>query len=221
VSQLSALMSSSIGRKAVMAVTGLLLIGFLITHVAANLLVLFDQKAFNDYSHALISNPLIYIAELGLLLIFVGHAINGLLVTMRNRTARPVAYEYKQRAGGVSRKTFSSTTMIVSGLVALVFVPLHIRAFKFGPEYESATNPGVRDLARLVLEEFQGPMMVAWYEVALLVLAFHAWHGVASAMDSLGISHRTWLRNACRGLAVVIFAGFLIIPVAIYLGGVS
>lgn len=204
-----------------MALTGLLLVGFLITHMAANLLILFDGNAYNDYSHALISNPLIYAAELGLLLIFAGHFINGIAVQMRNRSARPVAYGNKQRAGGASRKSIASTTMIFSGIVALVFVPIHIWGFKFGPEYESVVEPGVRDLHRLVIEEFNRTGIVVWYEVALLVLAFHAWHGVGSAFDSLGVSHRVWLRNACRGLAAAIFVGFMIIPVAIYFGGVS
>lgn len=214
-------MSSSIGRKAVMALTGLLLTGFLITHVAANLLVLVDGEAFNAYSHALISNPLIYAAELGLLLIFVAHLANGIVVQLRNRSARPQPYGNSERAGGASRKSIASTTMIFSGLVALAFVPLHIWTFKFGPEYESAADPGVRDLHRLVIEEFHETGEVIWYEVALLVLAFHAWHGVGSAFDSLGISHRAWLRNASRGLAVAIFAGFMIIPVAIYFGALG
>ena len=204
-----------------MAVTGLLLIGFLITHVAANSLVLFDGEAFNDYSHTLISNPLIYIAEFGLIAIFLAHLANGILITLRNRGARPEPYGNTQRAGGVSRKSIASTTMIFSGIVALVFVPLHIWTFKFGPVYESATQPGVRDLQRLVIEEFHETGEVIWYEIALLVLAFHAWHGIGSAFDSLGISHRPWLRNAARGLAVVIFAGFMTIPVAIYFGGTS
>jgi len=204
-----------------MAATGLLLIGFLITHVAANTLVLFDGEAFNNYSHALISNPLIYVAELGLIAIFVAHLANGILVTLRNRGARPEPYANKQPAGGVSRKSIASTTMIFSGLLAVVFVPLHIWTFKYGPVYESTTQPGVRDLHRLVIEEFHEAGEVMWYEIALLVLAFHAWHGIGSAFDSLGISHRAWLRNAARGLAVVIFAGFMVIPVAIYFGGTS
>jgi succinate dehydrogenase / fumarate reductase cytochrome b subunit len=206
-----------------MAVTGLLLIGFLITHVAANLLVLFDQEAFNHYSHSLTSNPLIYLAEAALLAFFVGHFVNGLLVERRNREARPVAYANKQRAGNPSRKSLASTTMIYSGIVVLVFVPLHIITFKFGAWYESATDPTVRDLARLVIEEFHEPGEVIWYEIALLVLGFHAWHGIGSAFDSLGFRHRAWMNVACRALAVAIFGGFMLIPLAIYFsnGGAS
>jgi succinate dehydrogenase / fumarate reductase cytochrome b subunit len=218
-SELRTLLTSLIGRKALMAATGLLLVGFLIAHVAANLLVLVDHEAFNAYSHKLVSNPLIYLAEVGLLVLFVAHFASGLIVERRNRAARPVPYADKQRAGGRSRKSFASTTMIFSGIVVLVFVPLHILTFKLGAWYPSVEDPAVRDLARLVLEEFRRPGWVLWYEIALLALGFHAWHGVGSAFDSLGISHRTWLTTAGRVLTIAIFAGFMVIPPAIYFGG--
>ena len=129
VSQIQALLTSSIGRKALMAVTGLLLVGFLIIHVGANMLLLFDRDAFNAYSHVLISNPAIYLAELGLLALFVAHLANGFLIERKNRTARPTAYGNAQPAGHTSRKTIASSTMIFSGILALLFVPLHIWGF--------------------------------------------------------------------------------------------
>ena len=89
-SQIVSFVTSSIGRKLVMAITGLLMIGFLVIHMAANLLVIFDPEGYNAYSHALISNPLIYIAEFGLVALFVGHIISGVAVTRRNRKARRV-----------------------------------------------------------------------------------------------------------------------------------
>jgi succinate dehydrogenase / fumarate reductase cytochrome b subunit len=225
VPKLSEFVKSSIGRKVLMAATGLLLIGFLIAHVAANLLILFDAEAFNAYSHALISNPLIYIAELGLLALFVAHLVSGLMTERANRRARPVAYGVRRNAGHTSRKSLASSTMIFSGVLALVFVPLHIWGFKFGAYYESTTHPGTRDLARLVVEEFQSPLLVGWYVFAMVVLGFHAFHGIGSAFESLGVSlnQRAWLKNAGRGLALVIFAGFVLIPVTIhfFMGGAS
>jgi succinate dehydrogenase / fumarate reductase cytochrome b subunit len=211
VSQLNAFLKSSIGRKALMAVTGLLLIGFLLTHVSANLLLLFDHEAFNAYSHKLISNPLIYIA--------------GIYTELQNRKARPVSYTTKQNAGGPSKKTLASSTMIFSGVLALLFVPLHIYGFKFGTYYDSTTHPGTRDLARLVVEEFQSPFLVGWYVFAMVVLGFHAFHGIGSAFESLGVSlnQRAWLKNGGRALALLIFAGFTIIPLGIhfFMGGAS
>lgn len=220
----SGFLKSSIGRKALMAVTGLLLIGFLIAHVAANMLLLVDPEAFNAYSHALVSNPLIYIAELALLGLFVAHLGAGILTERRNRGARPIAYGMRQNAGHNSRKTLASSTMIFSGVLALLFVPLHIWGFKFGAYYESATHPGTRDLARLVVEEFQNPFLVGWYVLAMVVIGFHAFHGIGSAFESLGVTlnQRAWLKNGGRALALLIFGGFLVIPLTIhFLGGAS
>jgi succinate dehydrogenase / fumarate reductase cytochrome b subunit len=206
-----------------MAVTGLLLIGFLIAHMSANLLVIFDAEAYNEYSHTLISNPLIYAAEFGLLALFVGHLVSGIAVTLRNRRARPVPYALKNPAGHTSRKTLASSTMIFSGVVMLVFVPLHILTFKFGAWYDSVDHPGVRDLHRLVLEEFQRPGFVVWYLVALTVLGAHAWHGFGSAFESIGVSQRSWIRAIGKALTAVLWAGFCAVPIYVYffVGGAS
>lgn len=224
-SQRSGLLKSSIGRKALMAVTGLLLIGFLIMHVSANMLILLDPDAFNAYSHKLTSNPLIYVAELGLLGLFVAHLGAGIITERLNRSARPTAYGARQNAGHTSRKTLASGTMIFSGVLALAFVPLHIWGFKFGAYYESAGHPGTRDLAKLVFEEFQNPFLVAWYVLAMVVIGCHAFHGIGSAFESLGVSlnQRAWLKNGGRALALLIFGGFIVIPLTIhfFMGGAS
>ncbi len=215
-SQIVSFVTSSIGRKLVMAITGLLMIGFLVTHMSANLLVIFDPEGYNAYSHALISNPLIYIAEFGLIALFVGHFVSGFAVTLRNRRARPIAYGENNGAGHTSRKTLASTSMIISGLVMLVFVPLHILSFKFGTWYEAAGDPHVRDLHRLVMEEFQSPLFVMWYLGALTFLAAHAWHGFGSAFESMGVSHRTWIRGSGQALTAILWVGFCAVPVYVY-----
>lgn len=215
-SQIVSFATSSIGRKLVMAITGLLMVGFLVTHMAANLLVIFDPEAYNDYSHALISNPLIYIAEFGLIALFVGHLVSGFAVTLQNRRARPIAYAEKNPAGHTSRKSLASTSMIVSGVVMLIFVPLHILSFKFGTWYDSAADPTVRDLHRLVMEEFQRPGFVFWYLAALTFLAAHAWHGFGSAFESMGVAQRGWIRGTGRLLTAVLWAGFCAVPIYVY-----
>src|SRR5262245_20585023 len=202
-----------------MAVTGLLLIGFLVVHLAGNLLLFVGPAAFNDYSHNVVSNPLVYVAEAGLLVLFVGHLVNGVLVTVRNRAARPLGYQVRARARHTSHKSVASSTMIASGVVVLAFVPLHLYTFKFGPHYASATEPGVRDLYRLVLEVFRDPLHVAWYVAAMVVIGFHLWHGFGSGFESLGMAYRQPLRRFGRLLAVVLAGGFLLIPVAVFLGG--
>ena len=212
------LFSSSIGRKMLMGASGLLLIGFLVVHVLGNLLLFAGPGTFNGYSHHLTSNPLIYVAELGLLALFVAHFVSGIVVALRNRAARPVAYAVKKRAGGKSHKSLASTTMVLSGLLVLAFVPLHLWTFKWGPQYASAAEPGVRDLYRLVLEEFHEPLEVVWYVAAMLIIGMHLWHGFGSGFDSLGVSDRPWLRHCGQALAVAITVGFLVVPIAVFLG---
>jgi succinate dehydrogenase / fumarate reductase cytochrome b subunit len=215
-----ALLNTEIGRKALMGITGLLMIGFLITHMAANLLVLTDKAAYNSYSHNLISNPLIYIAEFGLIALFVGHLVSGIAVTLSNNKARPVGYARKDRANRDGRKSLASSTMIFSGIVMLVFVPLHLFTFKFGTHYDTADG-SMRDLHRLVVEVFRNPAYVIWYLVALPILGVHAWHGFGSGFESLGVAYSKELRRVGQGLAVLLTLGFLAVPVAVILGGAS
>lgn len=213
-----ALLRTDIGRKALMGVTGLLLIGFLITHMAANLLVLFDRDGYNRYSHNLVTNPLIYLAEAGLLAFFVGHFVSGILVTMRNRAARPVAYQVTAKQGTSGRKSLASASMIFSGILMLLFVPLHLITFKFGAWY--VTEDGqMRDLYKLVLEVFRNPVHLGWYLVALPVLGVHAWHGFGSGFESLGVAWSKELRRFGQLLAVIITVGFMAVPVFVMLGG--
>ena len=215
---MSARMSSTIGTKVIIALTGLALFGFLITHLAGNLLILAGPEAFNNYSHKLISNPLIYLAEAGLALIFVLHIWKTAANYFRNRAARPSGYEMKRPAGHTSRKTLSSTWMIVSGTTILVFVILHLKTLKFGPYYEAA-EPGVRDLYRLTIEVFQRPGYVIWYVVAMVLVGMHLRHGITSALQSLGAMPPGLTRKvlaAGAAVAVLIAGGFAVIPIWIY-----
>lgn len=218
---LARLLTSSIGRKIVMAITGIAMIGFLVAHLAGNLLIFVGAETFNAYSHKLISNPLVYVAEAGLLLLFVSHFVSGVAVTRQNRAARPVRYAVDRGAGHTSNKSLASTTMILSGALLLVFVPLHLWSFKFGAWYETGGETPMRDIHRLVIEIFRDPLHVVWYEVAMLVIAFHVWHGFGSAFETLGVAYRPAIRRIGRVLAVVIMGGFATIPLGIYLGGVG
>lgn len=211
-------MSSSIGTKVVIALTGLALFGFLIAHLAGNLLILVGPEAFNAYSHKLISNPLIYLAEAGLALLFVIHVWKTVGNYFRNSAARPSRYEMKRPAGHTSRKTLSSTWMIVSGTTILVFLILHLKTLKFGPYYEAA-EPGVRDLYRLSIEVFQQPGYVIWYVIAMILVGMHLRHGITSALQSLGAIPPTMTRGvlaAGAAIAALIAGGFAIIPIWIY-----
>lgn len=203
---------SSVGSKLLIGLTGLALFLYLITHIAGNALVFLGADTFNTYAHTLTSNPLIPVIEVGLVLIFLMHIYKTVKMFLRNKAARPVPYVMKKPAGGPSRKTLASSTMIVSGLWLLVFVVLHVQAFKFGTEYEAAN--GVRDLYRTEMEAFANPLTVGFYILSMLVVGSHLWHGASSAFQSLGADHPSVtpkLLAATKTVAVIIAGGFIVI----------
>ncbi len=209
----------TIGTKILIALTGLALFGFLIVHLAGNLLIIAGPEAFNAYSHELISNPLIYLAEAGLALLFVVHVWKTVGNHVRNRAARPAGYEMKRPAGHTSRKTLSSTWMIVSGTTILVFLILHLKTFKFGAYY-AASEQGGRDMYRLTVEVFQRPGYVVWYVVAMVLVGMHLRHGITSALQSLGAIPPGMTRKVLMAgamVAIAIAGGFALLPVYVYL----
>jgi succinate dehydrogenase / fumarate reductase, cytochrome b subunit len=219
-SSLLRFLSSSVGTKILVALTGLGFAAFLVTHLAANLLVLVDTQAYHEYSHALISNPLIYIAEAGLVVLFLTHAFKAVFMTLRNRDARGGGYAVKKRAGHTSRKSFASTTMILTGVWLLLFVVIHLKTFKFGPWYE--TPEGMRDLSRLVHEVYREPLHVVFYVLSMVVVGLHLSHGLSSAFQSMGLEHPRYnglIRGTGLTVAILMALGFAAIPVVIYFGG--
>lgn len=209
--------SSSIGSKFLIAITGLFLLIFLIGHLAGNLLFIAGPDAFNHYSHNLTSNPLVYVAEIGLVVLFVLHIVKTVGMVAGSYAARPERYAKKKWAktkSDRSRKSLASTTMIVTGTITLVFVVTHLATFKYGVYYENAE--GIRDIYRLQLAVFSNPAYVAFYLVAMTVIAFHLWHGVASALQSFGLDSPIWTPRLLllgRGLAVLLGLGFAVLPV--------
>jgi succinate dehydrogenase / fumarate reductase cytochrome b subunit len=210
-------LGSSVGTKILIGLTGLALVGFLAFHLFGNLLLFFGPIEYNSHAQELIDNPLIIPAELGLLAIFLLHVYKALVNWGRNLLARPHGYQMKKWAGGASRKSVGSTTMIVSGTVTLVFVVWHLITFKYGPYY-TATG-GERDLYRLLIEVFRQPVYVVLYTVCMVILGLHLRHGVSSAFQSLGLVPVAWTRTILRtglALALLITAGFVVIPIWIY-----
>jgi succinate dehydrogenase / fumarate reductase cytochrome b subunit len=218
---------SSVGKKAFMAVTGLAMVLFLIGHLGGNLLLFTGRpELFNAYSHKLISlGPLLYLIELGLLAFFVTHIVSGVSVALDKRRARPAGYAVERSKGGPSRQTFSSRTMILSGLVLLIFTAVHLKTFKYGPDYRTTLDGvEVRDLYRLVVEKFSRghELYVLFYVGAMLFLGFHLRHGFWSAFQSLGVQHPRWtglIYTAGIGLAALLAAGFLAMPIFLYFRG--
>lgn len=212
--------STSVGSKILIAFTGLALGVFLIAHLAGNLLFLAGPDAFNHYSHNLVSNPLVYVAEAGLLAVFLLHVVKTVAGVLANRAARPERYAAKRWAktkNPKSRKSLASTTMILTGTFTLLFVVTHLVTFKFGAWYE--TPEGIRDLYRLQVQVFSHPGYVAFYLVAMAVIFFHLWHGLSSAAQSLGIDHPAWTPRLLvlgRVLTAAIAGGFVVLPIATF-----
>lgn len=181
-------LTSSIGKKQIMALTGFGLLGFTATHLLGNILLFLGADAFNFYAHQLTSNKLILLAEAGLAGMFLLHIVLAVLTRVENMRARPVNYYVKTRTG--RGETLASKTMPITGIVLLVFIITHLLNFKFGTNYPTTVD-GVemRDLYRTVIEYFASPAYVAWYVFAMCTLGFHTSHGFQSAFQSWGLRH--------------------------------
>ncbi len=213
---------NSVTRKQVMAVTGLLLCGFLVTHMLGNYTMLFSADIFNKYAHTLTSNPLIYVAEAGLGALFLAHIFMAVKLILENRAARPIAYAHSRTASGRGA-TFASSSMPITGIIALVFIILHINGLKFGSEYLTTVD-GVemRDLYRTTIEYFQNPLNVLFYIVAMIALGIHTSHGFWSAVQSIGWNHPKYylnLRRASCAFGIFIALGFSVLPIFCYFQG--
>jgi len=215
---------SSVVKKQIMAVTGLLLCGFLAGHLAGNLLIVISPDLFNQYGHALVSNkPLLYTAEAGLIVLFLVHLSMAAKLTIENNAARPEKYYIKQKTGRGA--TFASSTMPYTGIIILIFLIKHLLDFKFGPVYTTTVN-GVemRDLYRTVMEYFAHPAGAAWYAFAMIAMAIHVSHGFWSALQSFGFWHARYtpcIRKLGIVYAVAVGAGFAALALYGYVQGVS
>ncbi|HEY0073076.1 MAG TPA: succinate dehydrogenase cytochrome b subunit [Abditibacteriaceae bacterium] len=240
----------SITKKILMAVTGLLLCVFLVLHLLGNTLLLFGNVAFNNYAHILMTwPPLVYAMEIGLLALFLIHAYEGVVVYRGNKAARPQGYEQKhwtKEKSNASRKSVSSTTMIWTGIVILVFMFLHVGHFKFNKfwtikEYETdvsgialgVTGAGaaatespaeaqhqMRDLYRLVHEEFHNPIVVVLYLLCMIALGLHLNHAIFSATQTLGANNKRWEKYIWfvgRAFTFIVAGGFFLLPILMWL----
>ena len=226
-SGLTKILNSSITKKFLMAVTGLAWVGFVISHLLGNLtLYLPGGQAFNEYAYALESlGVLLYVAEIGLVLLLLTHVFTAINLRRSNAAARTTDYAHPLKSkGGPSKSNASSLYMIISGSILLIFLVFHIWHFKYGPGVAesyvvSYGNGEIRDLYRLVVESFKDPAVVIFYSVAVLFLGLHLRHGFWSAFQSLGLIY-PGISNALYSAAIVIATllafGFLFIPVYIY-----
>jgi succinate dehydrogenase / fumarate reductase cytochrome b subunit len=214
--------SSSVGMKILIGVTGLALFLYLVIHIIGNLVVFLGPAAFNKYAFTLESNPVLPIIELLLLSVFVTHIYKTVRMFLGNQSTRPVAYVQKKSAGRPSRKTFASSTMIVSGLWLVAFLLVHVKAFHDGWGHQYEWPAGGRDLYRQEMETFTNPLMVGFYVLSMLVVGSHLWHGVSSGVQSLGADHPRWTPRVLlfgKTMAVLIAGGFIVIALWAHFAG--
>ncbi len=183
----------------------------------------FGPDVFNRYAFVLEGNPLLPLIEIGLLLVFLIHIYKTIKMFIGNQQTRPVGYQKKKSAGATSRKSFASSTMIFTGLWLLVFLAIHVPAFREGWGTEYPWPAGGRDLYRQEMAVFSNPLMVAFYVLSMLVVGSHLWHGVSSAVQSLGGDHPRWTPRvivAVGKIAAVVIAGaFIVIALWAHLMG--
>jgi len=210
--------ASLIPTKLIIGATGVLLFLYLVLHIIGNLMVFLGPGIFNSYAHMLISNPLVVPIEIGLAAVIVIHLYKAIAMTMKNQSARPVKYAKKAWAGGASQKSIGSSTMILTGLALLIFIPIHVLTFKYGTHYDF--GDGVRDLYRLEMENFSSPLTVGFYLITMVLVGLHLWHGVASSFQSLGLEgprFTPFVRILGKVSAVAIAGGFIAITLWVFL----
>jgi succinate dehydrogenase cytochrome b subunit len=224
VNRLVRLFGTSIGRELIMAVTGALLVGFVIVHMLGNMMVFQGPEALNSYAAWLAGHPLLWFARICLLAIFVAHIYTGISLAVENRSARPRRYLYHK----LVEANFASRYMLLSGALVLAFVIYHLLHFTFG--YVDPEHFGLHDAQRrhdvyaMVVFGFRNPWITGSYVVAMALLGLHLLHGASSLLQSLGINHdsyNTLLWTTCTILVLVIVAGDCSIPLAIYFGAVG
>lgn len=211
--------STSVGTKILIGLSGLALFIYLLIHIAGNLLIFFGPNVFNAYAYNMeVRNPALPAIEVALLIVFLVHIYKTVTMFIANQSARPVRYQQKKYAGPPSRKSLASSTMIVSGLWLLIFLLVHVKAFRFSPEYPWPS--GGRDLYRQEFENLSNPLVVGFYILSMIVVGSHLWHGITSGFQSLGLDHPRLMSKllvAGKVVAVLIAAGFIVIAAWVYL----
>lgn len=187
------ILSSSIGKKLVMAITGLIFCSFLAFHLIGNLMIYGGMDVFNGYSERLHSLGLLVNAiELGLLACALIHIFFATLLYFENLRARPVGYTMKKGAGG---QTISSRIMPYTGLYLLVFVIIHLFTFHFVEK----THQGIY---QIVAGVFSRPAYVLFYIFSMVVAFFHIKHGFWSAFQSIGANHPKYM-PLIKGMSLI------------------
>ena len=208
---------AAIGKKAVMGVTGLIGIGFVLGHMAGNLLAFSGPDAINAYAHFLQSTgELLWILRLLLIVAVILHIVAAVQLTRQNSAARPA--DYVKREPQVS--TWAARTMRWGGVLLLIFIVLHILHFTTGDWRPGGSFSETDVYANMVLS-FRIWWVTLFYVIAMIALGLHLYHGAWSSVRSLGLSQPSTdplNRTVALGVAVILWLGFTVVPVAVLVG---
>lgn len=212
--------TSSIGRKLVMSFTGLFLIVFLIVHAYVNAQIFwFDSGVkFNEAAHFMGSNPIIRIVEIGLVIGFILHIAQGIMLTVSNRSKRSVRYAMHKTS---ETSKWYSRSMGLLGTLVLLFLVIHASQFWIPNRAEQFATGEELNLYTMMQETFQSLWVVILYLVGCLSLAFHLAHGFYSAFQTLGMGtpkYKAIIRNVGYAFSIIVPLLFALMPLAFYLG---
>jgi len=209
------LLATTIAKKVVMALTGVILTGFVLAHMIGNLLLYQGAEALNHYAELLQSKPLLIWTARLVLLVSVGlHIWAALSLTRLNRAARPVAY----RQTAYETSTYASRTMQWGGPLLLLFIVYHLLQFTVGSVHPDFIRG---DVYHNVVIGFQSPLVVFFYVLSMVALSLHLFHGIESMLQTLGLSHPRY--NGLRTMigaayAAVVTVGNLSFPLSVFFG---
>jgi succinate dehydrogenase / fumarate reductase cytochrome b subunit len=216
-----------LGKKYLMAITGIGLFLFVIGHMLGNLQFLIPDggEAINKYGHFLQSTPeILWPARIGLLALVIIHIAAGLALTIENRQAREQQYAEKK----IVDATLASRTMLVSGGVIFAFVGYHLAHFTLmttHPEFRDMHDAiGRHDVHRMMVAGFSNAYVSGFYVLAVGLLCFHLSHGVAAMFQSLGLQNEVYkarIETFAKIAAVILFLGYAAIPVSVWAGVVK
>ncbi len=212
------LFNSPLGAKMLMAVTGLMLTGFVLAHLSGNFLIYAGPEQFNAYAAGLKAlGPLLWVARLGLLAAFGLHVYLAIKLTAQNKAARPVKYAHE----ATIQASFASRHMIHTGILLAIFVVYHLAHYTWRLTDPSFDNLAPDDVYGMVIAGFSSPIVSGFYIFSMLVLALHLCHGVSSVFQTLGLYHGN-INSITKKLgpivATVVFVGFSSIPLAVLFG---
>lgn len=215
-------LSSSIGTKAIMAATGLLILLFVIAHLLGNLQFYLGPEPINRYAAFLKSVPeILWFTRIGLIVVFAVHIYSAVSLTLRNRAARPDRYAVRRP----QEADLPARTLLLSGGLVLAFVLYHLAHFTLGltdpASFHHVDELGRHDVYRMMVLGFRQPMVTGLYLAAMLFLGFHLWHAIGNLFQTLGWSTprcRPALAQGGKVLALAIVILNASIPLSVLLG---